>query len=73
MRSTFFLLVALGGLLIGAGACGDEEGCTAGEQKCSEMQIQTCGEDGDWGEAQACPDGQHCMAMDNAMEHCMGM
>ena len=66
------ILVVTVGVSLGLWACGDDTSCDSGEQRCVGMQIQTCGDAGAWGEAQACETG-HCMAMDNGVEHCMAM
>lgn len=54
-------------------ACGEKGECEPREMKCDGEQVQTCTDDGNWGEPEACPDGQSCMEMDDGMQHCMAM
>ena len=72
LKMATFVLMAAGAMVLYG--CGDDAGCTAGEQQCSGDQVQTCLEDGTWGEPADCPEaGQTCSSGHEGMEfvHCM--
>jgi hypothetical protein len=57
----------------GSGTTTGDGSCEAGAMQCVGMQIQTCSEDGTWGEAADCPEGQMCSEGHEGMDfvHCM--
>ena len=66
-------LVLFAGTAIALHGCGDTT-CTTGEQQCSGDQIQTCLDDGTWGDAEDCAEtGTVCSSGHEGMEyvHCM--
>ena len=72
IRNMSVLILAIASIALYA--CGDDAGCTAGENQCSGEQIQVCGEDGTWSEPADCPEaGQTCSSGHEGMEfvHCM--
>lgn len=71
----FVALVMAFGALTG---CDDDDEptteCTAGEAVCTdEGALQTCKDDGTWGDPDPCPAEQMCMTMNSGLTHCMPM
>lgn len=59
-------------LALGLTGCGDDDStCTEGDARCTDGKLQKCTANGTWGEAEACPEEQHCMTMDSGLTHCM--
>ena len=58
-----------------ADVCGDETepaGCTDGTTQCIDGKLSTCAE-GQWGEGEACPEGEMCHQDDGKAGMCMKM